>query len=53
MEIKENEVYNCDCLEIMKELENESIDLIITDPPYLTTARGKRNKKKAFHLLGH
>lgn len=29
-----------DCLELMKELEDESIDLIITDPPYKTTSRG-------------
>lgn len=29
-----------DCLEVMKKIPNESIDLIVTDPPYLTTARG-------------
>src|SRR3990167_387574 len=29
-----NKVYNMDCLEGMKLIENESIDLIITDPPY-------------------
>lgn len=29
-----------DCLEIMKDIPNNSIDLIITDPPYRTTSRG-------------
>ena len=27
-------IYNADCLEIMQTLPNESIDAIITDPPY-------------------
>lgn len=36
MEIKENTVYNCDCLEIMQEMANKGIkaDWCITDPPY-------------------
>ena len=29
-----------DCLELMKELPDGSIDLIVTDPPYKVTARG-------------
>jgi len=29
-----NKIYNKDCLEFMKELQNESVDLIIADPPY-------------------
>jgi len=29
-----------DTLELIKEIKNESIDLIITDPPYKTTSRG-------------
>lgn len=32
---------NGDCLKIIKELKNESIDLIVTDPPYKMTKRGK------------
>ena len=31
---------NGGCLEYMRTLENESIDLIVTDPPYPTTSRG-------------
>lgn len=31
-------LYNGDCLKVMKELKDKSIDAIITDPPYGTTA---------------
>lgn len=34
------ELYNEDCLKVMKNIPDESIDLIVTDPPYPTTARG-------------
>ena len=27
------QIYNGDCLEVMKELPDKSIDLIVTDPP--------------------
>ena len=29
-----------DCLEVMKDIPDESIDLIVTDPPYKVTSRG-------------
>ena len=29
-----NKIYNMDCLEGMRLLEKESVDLIITSPPY-------------------
>lgn len=29
-----------DCLEILKNIPNESVDLIVTDPPYKVTSRG-------------
>ena len=29
-----NKIYNIDCLEFMKEMADNSIDLILTDPPY-------------------
>jgi len=35
-----NKIYCGDCLEIMKEIDNKSIDLILTDPPY-----GKKSDK--------
>ena len=31
-------LYSGDCLEIMKTIQDKSIDAIITDPPYGTTA---------------
>lgn len=34
------ELYNDDCMNVLHNIENESIDLIVTDPPYKVTARG-------------
>lgn len=36
MEIKENTIYNCDCMELMQEMVSQGIkaDWCITDPPY-------------------
>ena len=31
---KENKFYNGDCLEVMKTLEDKSIDMVLTSPPY-------------------
>lgn len=33
-------VCNLDCMEVLKKLPNNYIDLIVTDPPYPTTKRG-------------
>jgi len=33
-ETKLGALYNCDCLEFMKEMEDDSVDLVLTDPPY-------------------
>ena len=33
-------IYNKDCLGVLKNIPDNSIDLIVTDPPYLTTSRG-------------
>ena len=32
-----NKIYNEDCLEGMKKVDDKSIDFIFTDPPYNTT----------------
>ena len=36
MKIEElkNKILNCDCLEIMKDIPDNSVDLVLTDPPY-------------------
>ena len=33
-------IYNADCLQVMRDMPNESIDLVCTDPPYRVTSRG-------------
>lgn len=33
-------LYNKSCMEVLKDIKSESIDLIATDPPYLCTSRG-------------
>lgn len=33
-----NKIYLGDCLQVMKDIDDKSIDVIITDPPYGTTA---------------
>lgn len=41
-----NKIYNMDCIEYMKTLPNEHIDLIVTDPPYLMDYQSNRRKKE-------
>lgn len=38
--ILENKIYNVDCLEGLRELPDKSIDLIVTDPPYINDTVG-------------
>jgi len=40
--MKLNKIYNTDCLEYMKTLDDESVDLVVTDPPYKIIAGGCR-----------
>lgn len=44
--MEKNIIYNGDCLEGMKKLDNESIDLIVTDPPYLVKYKTNHRKNK-------
>ena len=39
-EINRIKLFNEDCLDKLKLISDESIDLIVTDPPYRTTSRG-------------
>ena len=39
-------LYCDDCLNIMKQIDNESIDLIVTDPPYLIKYKTNHRKNK-------
>ena len=38
--IERNSLINGDCLEVMKMIEDNSVDLVCTDPPYRITSRG-------------
>ncbi len=38
-----NEIYNMDCLEGMKQLPDNCIDLVITDPPFAIDFKAKRS----------
>lgn len=46
-----NKIYNEDCLEGMKKIDDGSVDLIVTDPPYLINYRTGRRKDKE-HRFG-
>jgi len=37
-------LYNGDCLEVMKDIPDGSVDLIVTDPPYRTISGGNKSK---------
>ena len=41
-----NTIINDDCINILKQLPDKSIDLILTDPPYGIGERLKNNKSK-------
>ncbi len=40
--MKLNKIYNGDCLDVMKTFPDNSIDTIITDPPYGLSFMGKK-----------
>jgi site-specific DNA-methyltransferase (adenine-specific) len=42
-----NNIYHGDCLELMKEIPDKSIDLVVTSPPYLSM-RNYSGEKKQF-----
>ena len=44
--MKTNVIYNEDCLEGMKRIPDNSIDLIVTDPPYLMSYKTNYRKDK-------
>ena len=38
------DLYNDDCLKVMATLPDESVDLIVTDPPYRTISGGTKRQ---------
>ena len=54
--LKTNEIYLGDCLEVMKDIDDGSVDLIVTDPPYLienTNAGGKSKLAKSIQGMNN
>lgn len=45
MEIILNKIYNKDCLEGMKDIPSESVDVVLTDPPYLYLKNQKLDRQ--------
>lgn len=45
-----NKIYLGDCLEVMKEIPDKSIDLVLTDPPYGLGRNNHENNKSRFKL---
>ena len=45
MKVKDIELWQGDCLELMKDVPDKSVDLVITDPPYLHVKGGMKSKK--------
>ncbi len=43
--IELNKIYNEDCLDGMKRIPDKSVDLVVTDPPYLHVKGGMKSKK--------
>jgi len=43
-----NIVYNCDCMEYMKTVENNYFELAIVDPPYILQGNGYQSTSKNF-----
>lgn len=41
--IEFNKIYNMDCIEGMKSIPNNTIDIVITDPPFAIDFKAKRN----------
>ena len=40
------EIWNDDCLNVLKTMPDKSVDLVLTDPPYGVGLKGKRTKHK-------
>lgn len=47
-----NQIYNSDCLIGMKDIDAESVDLVVTDPPYKTITGGDSNGKNSVRPKG-
>ena len=44
--MKDVQLFQGDCLEVMKNIPDKSVDLVVTDPPYLMNYQSNRRKKE-------
>ena len=44
-----NKIYQGDCLEVMKGIEDKSVDMILIDPPYKVISGGNKSKLAGWH----
>lgn len=42
-----NQIYHDDCLKVMQKLPDASVDLIVTDPPYLISYKSNWREDKS------
>lgn len=52
MNVNDIELWHGDCLELMKDIPDKSIDLIVTDPPYKTITGGDSNGANSIRPKG-
>lgn len=45
--LETNKIYNMDCLEGLRQMEDESVDLVLTDPPYNINVVSQRGTNKS------
>ena len=43
MKIEVNKIYNVDCVEGMKNIPENTVDLVVTDPPFAINFKAKRS----------
>ena len=50
--LEKNKIYQGDCLELLKNISSDSIDLVITDPPYGMGFQSNHRKVKHDGIIG-
>jgi site-specific DNA-methyltransferase (adenine-specific) len=45
------ELYQGDCLEVMKQIPDKSVDLVLADPPYNTGMKATNNKARLCYFF--
>src|SRR6056297_2417899 len=56
MMLSVNTIHQGDCLKVIKQIEDKTIDLVVIDPPYLiknTKAGGKSSLAKSIQLMNN